>query len=265
MIKLIGSDMDGTLLDSNKCVDKEFYKVLEKLNSNNILFAAVSGREIQSLTNIFKEEIIDNIILAPNNGNLVVYKGEVLYENYIDNKKLKSISNIIRKYANHNTIFCGKEKTYSESLKVKIACKAWNTDVEVVEDITKIKDSIMKVSVFADENIIKDVLTNIKDFKKDLSISMSGSNSLDICESNGNKKQAIKVLQEKFDISYEETMVFGDHMNDLEMMESAYYSFAMGNAEDKIKEKARFVTKTNDENGVIEAIKELAIGKEALA
>lgn len=54
-------------------------------------------------------------------------------------------------------------------------------------------------------------------------------------------------------------------MNDLEMMESAYYSFAMGNAEDKIKEKARFVTKTNDENGVIEAIKELAIGNEALA
>ena len=56
---------------------------------------------------------------------------------------------------------------------------------------------------------------------------------------------------------YNETMVFGDHMNDLEMMSSAYYSYAMENAHDDLKKVARFRAKKNTENGVVEKIKEV--------
>ena len=54
-------------------------------------------------------------------------------------------------------------------------------------------------------------------------------------------------------------MVFGDHMNDLQMMDYAYFSHAMENAEKEVKSRARFIAKTNDENGVIEAIKKHVI------
>ena len=50
-------------------------------------------------------------------------------------------------------------------------------------------------------------------------------------------------------------MVFGDYLNDLEMMESAYYSYAMANAHDTLTKVARFTAKSNDENGVVQAIK----------
>ena len=62
-----------------------------------------------------------------------------------------------------------------------------------------------------------------------------------------------------FNIRYDETMVFGDHMNDLEMMSSAYYSYAMKNAEENVKNSARFIAGTNDEDGVINVIKEVVL------
>ena len=52
-------------------------------------------------------------------------------------------------------------------------------------------------------------------------------------------------------------MVFGDRMNDLEMMSSAYYSYAMENAHDDLKKAARFITKSNDDSGVVHAIKNI--------
>ena len=68
-----------------------------------------------------------------------------------------------------------------------------------------------------------------------------------------NKKQVLKDINIKF----EETMVFGDYLNDLEMMESAYHSYAMENAHDDLKKVARFRAKKNTENGVVEKIKEV--------
>ena len=78
-----------------------------------------------------------------------------------------------------------------------------------------------------------------------------------ITAKNINKGVAIREIQELLGINYEETVVFGDYLNDLEMMESGYYSYAMKNAHDDLKKVARFIAKSNDENGVVEAIKEL--------
>ena len=86
----------------------------------------------------------------------------------------------------------------------------------------------------------------------------------DICKLGGTKKQGINILQKRFNVGYNETMVFGDHMNDLEMMSSAYYSYAMENAEEEVKKNARFIAETNDDDGVIKAIKEVAFCEEEL-
>ena len=91
----------------------------------------------------------------------------------------------------------------------------------------------------------------------------SGVNWLDIYSSNANKGTAIDIIQKKFNISKKETMVFGDYLNDLEMMENAYYSYAMKNGHEKIKEVSNFETDfTNNENGVIETIKKYVLKNE---
>ena len=102
-------------------------------------------------------------------------------------------------------------------------------------------------------------LNALNHFKDRFMITPSGSTCFDICKVGGHKGQGIKILQDLYNVKFEETMVFGDHMNDLEMMDYAYFSHAMENAEKEVKSRARFIAKTNDENGVIEAIKKHVI------
>ena len=66
-------------------------------------------------------------------------------------------------------------------------------------------------------------------------------------------------IQKVLKIGYDETMVFGDYLNDLELMKSGYYSYAMENAHEDLKKVARFRAKRNTENGVVEAIKEVIL------
>lgn len=70
-----------------------------------------------------------------------------------------------------------------------------------------------------------------------------------------NKGQAVKLLQDSLEIKPEETMAFGDQLNDIEMLEQAYYSFAVGNARPEVKATARFQTDTNVNDGVLKILK----------
>lgn len=262
MIKLIASDMDGTLLDSQKKLNPEFYSLLEKLKLRGIVFVAVSGRDMNSLKRVFKG-IEDEIILASNNGNFITYKDEVIFKNSIEKDKLSKIQKIIRKTAKHYTIYCGTDKLYSESIIPVIVGIKYKLKIKKVRDITTIDDDIIKVTSIGKKNMLEKSLKALDFLKDELMITPSGPQCFDICQHGGTKKQGIKILQEKFNVSYDETMVFGDHLNDLEMMQSAYYSFAMKNAKEEVKENARFIAKTNDENGVVEAIKKVVFENEA--
>jgi len=70
-----------------------------------------------------------------------------------------------------------------------------------------------------------------------------------------NKGQAVKLLQDSLGIKPEETMAFGDQLNDVEMLKQAYYSFAVGNAREEVKAVARFQADTNVNDGVLKILK----------
>lgn len=263
MIKLIASDMDGTLLNSNKHLSPSIHGILNKLREKGIIFVAISGRDIFSLKEIFKD-VEEDIVYASNNGNYITYKDEVIFENYIDNSMVDKVAKIIRKKAKHNTIYCSKDTIYSESIIPGIVGRKWNLKVKYVRDITKVEDKILKITTFGAEKIINRALEAVSELNDKLMITKSGTTCFDICRLGGTKKQGINILQEIFNVGYNETMVFGDHMNDLEMMSSAYYSYAMENAEEEVKKNARFIAGTNDNDGVINVIKEVALYEEEL-
>jgi len=85
---------------------------------------------------------------------------------------------------------------------------------------------------------------------------VSGEVWLDVMNKKSNKGVALQALMNKLDISSEEIIVFGDFMNDLEMLHLAKYSFAMENAHPNVKEVANFKAPSNDEDGVIQVIKQ---------
>ena len=81
---------------------------------------------------------------------------------------------------------------------------------------------------------------------------------MDFSDPEVQKGSAIRLLQESLGISPEETMVFGDQLNDISMLRQAAYSYAVGSARDEVKEVAAYVTKPMKEDGVLEILKKLA-------
>jgi len=103
----------------------------------------------------------------------------------------------------------------------------------------------------------------VKHLEKELQVKVSGANWVDIADYRANKGEAVKLLQNKLGVGVRETMVFGDFNNDLEMMDRAYFSYAMENAHQNVKMAARFHTKSNNEGGVEHILEELIRSKKA--
>ncbi len=108
------------------------------------------------------------------------------------------------------------------------------------------------------ETYIYPVVKHLEDI---LQIKISGNNWVDIANPKANKGEAVQLLQEKFGVSKEETMVFGDYNNDLEMIDQAFFSYAMANAHENVKQAARFQTRSNNESGVEIILQELIKAK----
>ena len=260
MIKFIATDMDGTLLNSNNEIHADFYPMFQSLKEKDIIFAAASGRQYYNLLERFKD-IKDDMMFIAENGTFVVYKGKELIVNSLEKNIAKELIEIGRTIPNSYVILCGKNSAYIESHDerlIKQTAKYYER-YKIVENLTSIDDDILKVTI-CDFNGSENNSNNYFDEYKDkVQITVSGEIWLDMVAKGINKGVAINEIQNLLNIDYKETMVFGDYLNDLEMMSSAYHSYAMANAHDTLKKAARFIAKSNDENGVIQAIKSVAL------
>lgn len=257
MIKLIATDMDGTLLDSNDNINPEFYEVFEKLNEKDIIFAAASGRQYYNLINRF-EDLKDKMMFIAENGTFVVHKGKEILVNPLDRELALELIKIGRTIENSYVILCGKKSAYIENTDERFMeqVNKYYHKVNIVDDITKVDDDILKVTICDFTGSEINSYNYFKDFVDKVQVAVAGEIWLDMMAKGVNKGLAIEELQNLLNISHEETMVFGDYLNDLEMMQSAYHSYAMENAHDDLKKVARFSAKSNDDNGVVQAIKE---------
>ena len=256
MIKLIASDMDGTLLNDKDEIHEEFYQVFQELKKQNIIFAAASGRQYYNLAKRF-EKIKDDMMFIAENGTFVVYKGEELLLNALDKETAIELIKIGRDIKESYVVLCGKKSAYIESKDERLIkeVEKYYEEYKIANDLTKVEDDILKVTICDFIGSEENSYTYYNDYKEKLQVSVSGQIWLDITDKGVNKGLAINKLQELLNIKHEETMVFGDYLNDLEMMESAYHSYAMENAHDDLKKVARFRAKKNTENGVVEKIK----------
>ncbi|MBD7913537.1 HAD family hydrolase [Clostridium sp. Sa3CUN1] len=258
MIRLIASDMDGTLLNSNNEINEEFFEVFNKLKEKNIIFAAASGRQYYNLVKRF-EKISDDIMFIAENGTFVAYKGKEILVNSLDREVANELIKIGRNIDNAYVILCGKKSAYIEKRDERLVkeTKKYYERYEIVEDLTKIEDDILKVTICDFSGSEFNSNKYFKDYWDKLQVTVSGERWLDITSNGVNKGVAIEKVQEIYDINPKETMVFGDYLNDLEMMEKAYYSYAMENAHEDLKKVSNFIAKSNNDNGVVETIKEV--------
>lgn len=249
--------MDGTLLRSNHELSPEFKSVYNRLKVKGIQFVPASGRQFHSITSYFEEEQ-NNMAIIAENGTYVTYKGNEVFVDELDKDIVKEIILESRKIKGANLVLAGKNAAYVESKDeefLEFFQNFYSKNV-IVDDLLAIEnEQFIKIAINHSGGSEKELFNNFKRFEDhDLNIVISGEVWLDIMNNGTNKGKALRELQNQLNISKEETMVFGDYMNDIEMLKLAKYSFAMQNAHPDVKAVANFEAPSNDEDGVIKIL-----------
>lgn len=258
MIRLIASDIDGTLVrDGEHRMNPEFFDVILRLREKGIQFAAASGRQWASVEAIF-EPIKEKIFYLSDNGAYVGCHGRNLFLNTIDRDDVMEMVKAIRAVPGLEVMLGGPDVVYVDTKNhefINLLRDGYQFRTVEVKDVTEVEDQIIKVSAYRTHKIQEAVQGLSDRFGNRLKMTISGDMWLDCMAPGVCKGQAVRLLQESLEIKPEETMVFGDQLNDLEMMEQAYYSFAVANAREEVKKAARFQADSNVNGGVLKILK----------
>ncbi|MBU2938374.1 HAD family hydrolase [Lacinutrix sp. C3R15] len=257
-VKMVITDMDGTLLNSNHEVSSKFFEIFKKLKQQNIKFVAASGRPYYSITEKLKS-IKNDITIVAENGGLVIKNDELLVSNTLSTKNLIRLIETVDTLKNTFPLYCTKHKVYIKRASEEMIAifSEYYTNYTIIDSIEEIKDEVIKIALYHPLNSETNIYPFVKHLSTEFSVVVSGNHWVDISDKITNKGHAIRFLQKYYNISPDETMAFGDYNNDFEMLQCATYSYAMENAHDNIKAIANYKTKSNDAFGVESVLEQL--------
>lgn len=264
MIKLMVSDLDGTLLDSRHRLDPLFFDLYEKLKSKGITFAIATGRQYLNTLSFF--ETLPCIPLITENGAYLKYHNEDLVLEYIPKKLVEKTINLCKDIPDTAVFLCRKEGAFISrkqlTPKIEEINKAYNVVCTVVDELTFSSMDFYKITVGdtidARANsypLIKKALGN------ELMIFASGATFIDMTNKGVTKGTAIEALQKHLNISKEETAVFGDNDNDVPMTDYADFSYAMATSSPGMVKACKYRALSNDEGGVLRIMEKVLEGE----
>jgi len=261
-IKLVVSDMDGTLLNSKGKVSNRFFELFKELQKRNITFCAASGRQHNSI--VSKLDVIkDEIYVIAENGGVAKKGDNVFLSNFLKPEKVLKLIPILREIKGSNIVLCCNDAAYIESKDEHFIAlfQEYYHSFQVVDNLVETAKTtpVFKIAVYHFESSENFIYPFVKHLNDQILLKVSGKNWLDISDEKANKGNALREVQQLLSVTKEETMVFGDYHNDIEMMQEADFSFAMKNAHADIKELAQYATESNDDFGVERILEKLIL------
>ncbi|MBE8950177.1 MAG: HAD family phosphatase [Quinella sp. 3Q1] len=261
MIKIIFSDMDGTLLTNENKLPDGFDEMIAELKRRNVIFAPASGRQIFSLYRSFGK-YRDEFLFLAENGTLVIYRGEEIFSCPLGVENALNVLAVAKDFENILRVYCGKKDAYilreQDKPEYKIELEKYFTHNITVDSFAEVDDVPLKVALFDPTgNSKENVYDKLTAFRDTLQVVLSSDYWVDTMSPNISKGVAVKNIQRVMNFKPEECAAFGDYLNDCEMLQAVGYSFAMANAHPAVKNFARFETASNDEAGVLVGIRRL--------
>ncbi|MAU72357.1 MAG: haloacid dehalogenase [Pseudozobellia sp.] len=257
-IKMVVTDMDGTLLNSNHEVSSHFFDLFDELKKRGILFVAASGRQYHSIIDKL-EPIKNDIIVIAENGGFAVQNDEILVSTPLNNDAKQEVLTILESVENIHPVLCGSQKAYirNDSKEFEDKLKEYYTEYELLDNLSEFDGEILKIAIYHHISSEKYIYPSVSHLEGKLKVKVSGENWVDVSSPDAHKGYALQKVQELNNIRPDETMVFGDYNNDLEMLALADFSFAMENAHPNVKKAAKYSTKSNDDFGVESVLQKL--------
>lgn len=233
MIKLIASDLDGTLLQNGaQTLDPQIFNLIRNLRKYGILFVAASGRQYVNLRRLF-HPVQDEIAYIAENGSLCIMNGQTLSKGTIDRDLGLRIIEAIHQFGGCHCLVSGERVCYTDSSSrhfIDHMIHVVGNDMEVVPDLSRIPEPFLKISV-CDFHGTKNCFSYFQEqFSQEIKAVTSGNIWVDFIAPGANKGTALQSLFDHLKIAPHECVAFGDQYNDIEMLQLAGTSYAMANS-----------------------------------
>ncbi|KRM95294.1 hypothetical protein FC19_GL002058 [Liquorilactobacillus aquaticus DSM 21051] len=265
-VKLVISDIDGTLLNAKHNITGELKKAVKRVSANNIPVVLASARAPQGMYPIAKK-------LAIQSNPLVSYNGAYILKMHEQNELQSLKSHPMKKEAVIRIVETVKKKFTEISINI-YAKNNWFVEkddiwIKIESSITKLmptkvhfdslsKDEtieVHKLLLIGEKDEIQELVAYLKILQLEgVTFYLSKENYLEIVAANVSKETAVKELAGYYRISTKEILTIGDQFNDIPMLKLAGVGVAMGNAPEEVKKAATFVTTSNNNDGAAKAL-----------
>ena len=250
MIKLIATDLDGTLLNDEKQLPEEIFDLIRAFDERGVLFAPASGRQYANLRDLFAP-VEDKLLFICENGALVKYRGQTLHMNPIRDSYLKAALDEVRALPHLFPMLCGEQTAYIESDNEPF-CRysmAAYTSCKRVPSLDAVigKENICKIAVYDETRSAERCIKTLQTRLPHLRTIQSGLDWCDVTASEVSKGVAIRVIRSIFGLAREECLGFGDHMNDYEMLLECGTAYVPENAFPPLKKLIGGIIPSNEE------------------
>ena len=265
-IKVIATDMDGTLLDPRGQLDlPRLEKIIDQLDQRGVRFVIATGNEIHRMRQLLKH-LADRVVLVVANGARIFENNELIQaQTWDDDMVGKALAHFKGRecqdqfvvtamnggFVKEGTVFTELDKFMTPEMIEKLYQRMQFVD----EFDSNLFGGVLKMSMVVGEERSESVLQEINDlFDGHVRAVSSGYGCIDILQDGIHKAWGLKELLKRWNLKPEQIMAFGDSENDIEMLEMAGISYAMENAEERIKEVATKVAPANSQAGVYQVL-----------
>ena len=265
-IRVIATDMDGTLLDPKGQLDlPRLEKILDKLDQCDIRFVIATGNEVHRMRQLLGH-LAERVVLVVANGARIFENNELIQAQTWDDAMVDRalahfrgrecqdqfvVTAMNGGFVKKGTVFTELDKFMTPEMIEKLYQRMQFVD----EFDSSLFGGVLKMSMVVGEERLDSVLQEINDlFDGHVRAVSSGYGCIDILQDGIHKAWGLVELLKRWNLKPEQIMAFGDSENDIEMLELAGISFAMENAEEAVKEIATKVAPANSQAGVYQVL-----------
>ena len=261
-IRLIVSDVDGTLVDQHKQLTPAIADAVTRTTDAGVAFTIISARPRSGMMPIADTLGIDRAMGAFNGGTVFTRDGGVTERHTIDPEVARGVVSLATASAVDIWVFADDRwyATSGEGHHVDSERVTANQEPVLVDTVDDLLDTADKITfVSDDEPVLRDLHDRARAFDARATIVQSQTYYLDVTALLANKGDGVAALATVAGIALDAVAAIGDQANDIPMLERVGLAIAMGNAPENVQAVADAVTRGNDADGVAHAIDTLIL------
>jgi Cof subfamily protein (haloacid dehalogenase superfamily) len=257
-IRLLLSDVDGTLVKMDKTLTDRSIAAVHALDEAGIGFAVTSGRPPRGMSMLVEPLRLRTPLAAFNGGLVVDPEMDVVEEKVVRDDLVAPVIELLQSLELSVWVYQGADWLVRDLDGPHVAREAHTVQFSptLVESFAGVESGVAKIVGVSDDHdtVASAAVTVREQFTDHVSAARSQPYYLDVTHPEANKGGVVKFLSKRYEIPTEEIATIGDMPNDVLMFAHSGLSIAMGNADREVQRAARRVTTSNDEDGFANAV-----------